>query len=149
MALVSQFNFQRVIANLQKVKVELPKLLANDTKNHFVRSFNSSKWDGKDWKEVERRKEGARVKKSRSTEHILVQSGRLRRALINSIKNADWAKIKLELTDVPYARVHNEGLRAGRGSGFQMPKRQFVGDTKELRNIQISRIKSVVDKIWK
>jgi phage gpG-like protein len=33
---------------------------------------------------------------------------------------------------VPYARVHNEGLRAGRGRGFQMPRRQFIGESKEL-----------------
>jgi len=26
-----------------------------------------------------------------------------------------------------YAKVHNEGLRAGRGKGFVMPKRQFIG----------------------
>lgn len=35
-------------------------------------------------------------------------------------------------TNVPYARVHNEGLRAGRGRGFTMPKRQFMGESKEL-----------------
>lgn len=33
---------------------------------------------------------------------------------------------------VPYAAVHNEGLRAGRGKGFQMPRRQFIGESKEL-----------------
>ena len=32
----------------------------------------------------------------------------------------------------PYAAVHNEGLRAGRGKGFTMPKRQFIGESKEL-----------------
>jgi len=26
-----------------------------------------------------------------------------------------------------YERVHNEGLKAGRGQGFTMPKRQFIG----------------------
>lgn len=31
-----------------------------------------------------------------------------------------------------YARVHNEGLRAGRGAGFQMPKRQFIGQSAKL-----------------
>ncbi len=29
-------------------------------------------------------------------------------------------------TDVEYAQVHNEGLRSGKGSGFTMPKRQFM-----------------------
>lgn len=31
-----------------------------------------------------------------------------------------------------YGRVHNEGLRAGRGKGFKMPKRQFIGHSKVL-----------------
>lgn len=33
---------------------------------------------------------------------------------------------------VPYAAVHNDGLRAGRGKGFQMPRRQFIGESQEL-----------------
>lgn len=36
-----------------------------------------------------------------------------------------------------YAKVHNDGLRAGRGKGFQMPKRQFIGDSYNMdRNIR-------------
>lgn len=31
-----------------------------------------------------------------------------------------------------YEKVHNEGLQAGRGKGFKMPKRQFVGESKVL-----------------
>lgn len=31
-----------------------------------------------------------------------------------------------------YMQVHNEGGRAGRGSGFTMPKRQFIGKSKLL-----------------
>ena len=33
---------------------------------------------------------------------------------------------------VKYAVVHNEGLKAGRGKGFIMPKRQFIGESAEL-----------------
>ena len=40
------------------------------------------------------------------------------------------------LTDVPYASVHNNGERSGRGRGFKMPKRQFIGYSGKLnRNI--------------
>ena len=49
----------------------------------------------------------------------------------------------------PYAAVHNEGLRAGRGKGFQMPKRQFIGDSKEL-NAEIEKtIDNEIEKILK
>ncbi|MDR3326922.1 MAG: phage virion morphogenesis protein [Prevotellaceae bacterium] len=40
----------------------------------------------------------------------------------------------------PYARVHNEGLKAGRGSGFTMPKRQFIGDHPQLRQAIIDKL---------
>lgn len=37
-------------------------------------------------------------------------------------------------SDLIYAGVHNYGLRAGRGAGFTMPKREFVGDSKQLND---------------
>jgi phage gpG-like protein len=37
-------------------------------------------------------------------------------------------------TDKPYAKVHNEGGKAGRGAGFTMPKRQFLGESDVLIN---------------
>lgn len=32
-----------------------------------------------------------------------------------------------------YMRVHNEGGKAGRGRGFTMPKRQYIGESAELK----------------
>ena len=47
-----------------------------------------------------------------------------------------------------YSGVHNEGLRAGRGTGFIMPERRMIGDSavmnKKIRNKLNFRIK----KIW-
>jgi len=48
---------------------------------------------------------------------------------------------------VPYAAVHNEGLRAGRGSGFTMPKRQFIGESKELTDKIQNLIETEITKI--
>lgn len=50
---------------------------------------------------------------------------------------------------VPYAAVHNEGLKAGRGKGFTMPKRQFIGDSKELTEKVQSIINDELSKIIK
>jgi len=41
------------------------------------------------------------------------------------------AQVKI-INPVEYAAVHNEGLKAGRGKGFTMPKRQFIGKSHEL-----------------
>ena len=43
--------------------------------------------------------------------------------------------------DLIYAKVHNDGLRAGRGRGFIMPKRQFVGNSQTLTNLLKRKIK--------
>ena len=62
--MADSFNFQRVIANMDRVKTTLPKVLANETKNYFiVENFNKQQWDGKPWEEVERRKEGTKAYK--------------------------------------------------------------------------------------
>lgn len=50
---------------------------------------------------------------------------------------------------VPYAAVHNEGLRAGRGKGFQMPRRQFIGKSKELTAEIEKMIETELKKILK
>lgn len=149
--MADKFNFRKVIAKLEAAKSRLPMLLANDTKNYFVKSFNSESWDGKKWKEVERRRKGTKAYKystsASRTRHILVKSGKLRRALMNSIRLTTFRVIKFEVPLV-YAQVHNEGLRAGKGAGFNMPKRQFMGDTKGLREIQKKRLRAEINKAF-
>lgn len=48
---------------------------------------------------------------------------------------------------VPYAAVHNEGLRAGRGKGFVMPRRQFMGESEELTRAIRTEIEKGISKI--
>lgn len=57
-------------------------------------------------------------------------SGRNR--LYNSINYRTAPAKTVVYTNVVYAAVHNEGLRAGRGRGFNMPKRRFMGESKQL-----------------
>ena len=145
--MADSFNFQRVIANMDRVKTTLPKVLANETKNYFVGEFNTQQWDGKRWLDPKRKQKT--TGSSRNQSATLVQSGTLRRALINSLQSATFEKIYFEVKDVDYAQVHNEGLRAGRGAGFQMPKRQFMGQTNKLTRIQRDTIDKTIDKIWR
>lgn len=46
-----------------------------------------------------------------------------------------------------YASVHNFGLRSGRGKGFTMPKRQFMGESKVLNKKIVRLIKARIKKI--
>jgi phage gpG-like protein len=45
-----------------------------------------------------------------------------------------------------YEKVHNEGLKSGRGAGFQMPKRQFVGESKVLTERITKKAKKLFDE---
>lgn len=136
---MNQFNFSGIKSKFEQLKKDLPKVIANDTKNYFVESFNAEKWDGKAWEPRKNAKDQGR--------HLLVKSARLRNDLINSNKSATWQSIRFTI-DNPYAQVHNDGLKAGRGAGFTMPKRRFVGQTKELTRRQLDKIKSYMEKIW-
>ena len=144
--MAERFNFQRVIANMDRIKTTLPKVLANETKNYFVGEFNTQQWDGKRWLDPKRKQKT--TGSSRNQSATLVQSGTLRRAVIGSLQEANFKRIHFEVKDVAYAKVHNEGLRAGRGLGFQMPKRQFMGQTRKLGEIQMRVIDKTIDKIW-
>ena len=141
---MDKFNFDKIIKNLEKVKSDVPKRLGAATVNYFVGSFTKQGFDGKPWQPVKRQgKTGSR----RNRSAILVQSGKLRREVSNSLRRANFNSIDIRVS-LPYAKVHNEGLRAGRGRGFIMPKRQFIGQAKQLTVIQRSLLKSEIDKIW-
>ncbi len=56
------------------------------------------------------------------------------------------AEVVIE-NDVEYAAVHNEGLHAGRGNGFTMPKRQFIGESEELDDAIYEMIEKELTKI--
>lgn len=119
----------------------LPKKVGTMAVNEFQDSFKKQGWEGQRWKEVKRRlpigrktgKRSSRLiyrKGSDRTRGILIGSGRLWRSprIIRIVSYSVSVG-----TDVPYAAVHNNGLRAGRGSGFIMPKRQFMGNSKRLK----------------
>jgi phage gpG-like protein len=117
--------------------------------NHFTKSFSDGGFTDESWTPWKRRKikdsrrgrqfswhrhagtdeeEGKRFKvkevdvRSVKNRAILVKSGRLRRSLRSRRLGNLAVKI---MTDVPYARRHNDGLN-------KMPKRQFIGYSGKL-----------------
>lgn len=124
---------------MEAAKKTLPPVLGNQAVRFFTQSFTNqgftdgslTKWKG--------RKDDARPGRA-----ILVKSGNLKRAVSGSLKQATWNLIKLivDSSAIPYARRHNEGLD-------DMPKRQFMGPSKELQKQQVSKIKQVIDSIWR
>lgn len=147
-----KFGFADLKKNIDVMKKELPLLLANDAQNYFSKSFLNQSWEGKQWQEVQRRIPGTNSYKypkkkdlGRHTRPILVGKGstKLRRAVANSarLNPQVWPIVRL-VVDLPYARAHNEGLG-------KMPKRKYMGDSKELNQIHKKRIIRTIAKLNK
>lgn len=127
---------KRILADLSRMEKSVPKMVAEMgaiAQTHFTMSFNNQGFTDEHlekWKP--RKREGYRTRSGKlvddTTRGILIGKGtgnlrKLRRVPIGRYS----IEIRSNAAAKDYARVHNEGLRAGRGNGFMMPKRQFAG----------------------
>ena len=107
--------------------------------SYFKGAFRKKGFDGTPWPLAKKDKVGTRRRGS-----LMIDSA----ALMNSVRIARATSQEVVWTagnaKVPYAEVHNTGGRAGRGRGFQMPKRQYMGDAEELRQKIIARLKAYI-----
>lgn len=113
--------------------------------NHYKKSFIDGGFTDvnfKAWRQRKRTRDG-------DGRAILVGQGGGGR-LKDSIRYRKINKYSVRIeSNVIYANVHNEGLRSGRGRGFIMPKRQFVGYSERLsRKIEL-RLRYNIEKIFK
>ena len=136
------------IQRLKQFPEALKTQIAITALNHYKSKFieGNGQWEGEKWKEPQRKRPMVSRKKSvqgkRSTRLVyrkgrtqrdatratLVKTGALARSLRFDIKPN---KIVFS-SNKKYGKVHNEGGQAGRGKGFKMPKRQFLGMEKAL-----------------
>jgi phage gpG-like protein len=120
-------SIRKKIAALNKIKTELPQILANDMVNFFKASFDKQGFEDEG---VQRWKPRKNVDSGRA---ILVKSGDLKRSIM--VEFANWSKIRIK-SALPYSAIHNQGLQ-GKAFGktsFQMPKRKFMGRSRKLHN---------------
>ena len=105
----------------------IAELAAATGVSYFKGAFRKKAFDGKPWAPAKIDQAGKRRRGS-----LMVDSA----ALMNSVRIAETSPGRVVWAagseKVPYAQVHNEGGRAGRGTGFDMPQRQFMGDAEEL-----------------
>jgi phage gpG-like protein len=141
------FNLNIVQQRLAMTKRALPILMAKQAENYFTASFTKQQLGNYKWKEVNRRKPGTNEYKypkrkglARRKKPILVGTGTLRRKVSNSIREADWSRVKLTV-DLPYANIHNEG-------GENIDARPFMKQTPELTLMQKNKITTTLNKIW-
>lgn len=152
---MSPEQFQQETNRLQKEFKELfekyaPTIAGKTAVSYFKKNFQNEAWGRVKWQEVKRRTD-PHVKGAKATRKILTgETGDLARSIeIKSISNGQvviWTSPSA-FSKEPYGRVHNEGLRAGRGKGFIMPKRQFMGESEELNALIISEIERKLKQI--
>jgi len=78
---------------------------------------------------------------------ILVKRGALRRSWEQDT-TASPTQVAFT-SSLPYAEVHNEGGKAGRGSGFTMPQRQMIGPSAELDKRIGEKLDELMDSLFK
>ena len=145
-----KFNEARKIL-VHKIAVDLAlKSLKDEVKqmaiSHFKKSFDIEGFNDspvKKWKPLKRKRS-----QPYTNNKILTKTGKLK----NSLRGRSYVGSRVWWVDiysnVEYANVHNEGLRSGRGRGFKMPKRKFMGNSRILdKKIQTridNRIKNAI-----
>lgn len=141
------FHTGEILKQMERVKHELPILLANQAQRHFTESFSQGGYEGKPWKEVQRRIQGTSEYKypmnkglSRRTSPILVRTGKLRRMVSNSIRTKTFELIRL-VAALPYASYQNEGTD-------DIEARPYMRDSPGLRKIQNELITKTFGKVF-
>jgi phage gpG-like protein len=137
--------FKEDLRKLQKAFRELPYAVAEElqefTEENFRKEEFQNKGSGK-WKARNKDPESGKERTRRRA--LLVQSGEMKNSIDTEVRGMD-VSIGISDPDIAqYAQVHNEGLRAGRGKGFTMPKRQFMGPSEELDE----RVEKIADALF-
>lgn len=153
--MADKFHLSEISAKVKQADREILVMISNQAQNYFLSSFKKQGFDGKEWKEVQRRTAGTKAYKypktkglQRRTSPILVgagykvRGGTLRRSVSVMARTAQIGRGTLRMiVDVPYAKYLNNGTP-------KMAKRQFIGQTRELTAMQNKTITQIVDKIW-
>jgi len=148
MATHTSFNsaFKSMYRKLNSVQRSLPGVLANEGTKFFVSNFDLGGFTDVGFRAWKPRKQftsnGKRIKKF-NKKKILVKTGRLRRAVNNSVKEKSFRQIvwRIDPGAVPYAARHNEGLDG-------MPRRHYMGKSYFLYKRFRLRIKQAYIKAF-
>lgn len=141
-------DLQRISrAVVGKIKDVLPRVVAAEGQRHFEESWDNQGFTDRNLVKWRRRKapkkttKGGKVSanyaKWRTKDAgrgILIshQTDTKGTHLKDTIKTTVTKEQVIFSSDKEYAEVHNEGGKSGRGSGFTMPRRQFMGSSKVL-----------------
>lgn len=144
---------------------DLQRIIGVEGLNHFDKSWDNQgftdkslkKWDKRQWNKSKTKKKGGlrkdykRFKAKDKGRKILMSHKTDTRGkhLRHSITYRVVGTKVIFTADQPYAQVHNEGGKAGRGIGFVMKKRQYMGASHKLDQKIKKKLDRELDKIFK
>ncbi len=147
-----RFNEAGKIRKMQQQMQKAAERAVNDMAqialNHFTMNFKKQGFDDRSVEKWQARK---RTERSRAGNRgILIGKGTgvLWRSLRKMKTGRYSAMIFIYGKANDYAKVHNDGLRAGR-SGFKMPKRQFIGDSYNMDTKIRKRVNEILMRTFK
>jgi phage gpG-like protein len=125
---------------------DLPIIIGKNAVDLFKQNFQNESFFGNKWKDVKRRL-NPRITGARATRKILTgDTANLGR----SIRYKTQGSAVIIYSDLKYAAAHNEGTtNAGRGNRTTIPKRQFIGDAKEIDDMVELEINQFFNQTFK
>ena len=156
-------NQARLTKSLMSGKLQ--RIIGVEGLRHFDKSWDNEgftdnglkKWPTRQWNKSKVKKKGGlrkdykRWKIKDKGRRLLIshrtdtKGGHLRHSLTYRVVGT---KVIFS-TDKAYAKVHNEGGKAGRGIGFTMKQRQFMGHSRQLDKKIKKKLDKEMQKIFK
>lgn len=141
---------KKVLQGLMEFESQITNMvtdMGNVAYNHTMQSFRNQGFTDENlerWKPRKRNKD-----KRDSNRWLLIGRGSGTSGLRGSYRKVRRSLLSISIfNDKVYASVHNEGLRAGRGRGFKMPKRQMIGHSAVMSKRIETRINTRIKRIY-
>lgn len=133
------FDFKKKAKQFQRKKKDLPLILGNMAKNHFLKSFKDGGFTDASFNAWEKRKtRNSSDRRTRERRALLVDTGAMRRSI--RVRQASWSRIVVAST-MSYAKYHNDPEEAS-------VHRKFIGESKVLRQKHLARIRREIKPIF-
>lgn len=148
---MSQFaEHRKVLQALKEFESSIQDMvtdMGNTALNHTLESFRNQGFTDEGlvkWKPRKRNRDGRDEGRG-----ILIGRGSGTTGLRGSYRKIQRGRWAVSIVNSKkYAAVHNEGLRAGRGTGFKMPERRMIGNSATMNRKIIHKINQRIKRIY-
>jgi len=148
---VGSFKLKLTKRLFKQQKRTLPIILGNQAKNFFLQAFRKGGFTDvgfKRWRRRKKRLPRGRFSPTEFEPANLTKTRKLKRSI--KVRPAPF-KLTRIFTNLVYAAIHNFGLQ-GLAFGkheFQMPEREFIGNSRVLERKLEKRVLKEINKVFK